>query len=122
MTDTYVLDVHASRRYDVDAAASTNDGFHGIDTLPLTITVASDPQPYTDEHQQVGPTADQWDAIYRWIAQYLDGRDLTGTLNFAPNARNLAIYLHRVFTAVAPSIARVTVNDGDTEFTAQTPA
>jgi hypothetical protein len=98
-----------SRTWQVLAAATESDGYHSMAAWPLAITVTTRPLGPGDQ----ALTDEQWDRMDEWLAQYVQGRDLTGTLSFAPTTANLAAYLLRAFTAMHAAVHKVTVADLD---------
>jgi hypothetical protein len=86
--------------------ANTNDGFGGLDVMSLLIMVETVEVDMADS----GPLLSRVDKIEEWVDQYINRRDLTRTLDFAPTARNLALYLSRVFPGLDPDVHAVSVS------------
>lgn len=97
------------RTWRFHAIATDRDGFHGATTWPVTITAVSQPNVDRDGGDQLVAEPADFDSLGEWIDLYLDGKDLTGVLDFAPTTDQLARYMATVCHARTPGFATVTV-------------
>ena len=115
MTDRHPI-VSSSFNRTLTTCATARDGRHSATTFDLSITVHFAPldpwQPHVytslrSTHQR------QWEDFDHWLSLYVDGHDLTGTLDFAPTPERIALYLARVLAGMAPEAVGLSLASGN---------